>query len=62
MLGAITFSLVGTIIFALIALGLVWLMAVLGDGQRVRIAGGRTRSEGAGARRPGRSATQRARR
>ena len=61
MLGAITFSLVGTILFALIALGLVWLMAFFGDGQRVRIVGGRPQSDGT-SRRPGRSASQRTRR
>lgn len=61
MLGAITFSLVGTILFALIALGLVWLMAFFGDGQRVRIVGGRTQRDRP-ARRPGRSAAQRVQR
>ena len=62
MFEAIAFSLFGTLIFAGIGIGLVYLLAVLGGGQRARVTGGRTSREGTISRRPGRSASQRARR
>lgn len=36
MLATLLFSLIGCLIFALIAIGLVYLMAVMGGGQRVQ--------------------------
>ena len=62
MFEAIAFSLGGTLIFALIGTGLVYLLGVLGGGERTRVVGGRSSNEGSSARRPGRSASQRARR
>lgn len=62
MFEAITFSLAGTIVFVIVALGLIRLMAAIGGGQRVRVVGGRSQGDGSGARRPGRTANQRARR
>ncbi|SVA59658.1 uncharacterized protein METZ01_LOCUS112512 [marine metagenome] len=62
MFEAIAFSLFGTLIFAGIGIGLVYLLAALGGGQRARLPGERTSREGSISRRPGRSASQRARR
>lgn len=62
MFETIAFSLVGTLIFAGIGIFLVYLLAALGGGQRARVTGGRTSREESISRRPGRSASQRARR
>lgn len=47
MLATIGFSVIGTVILSLVAIGLVYLMALAGGGQRVRASarrsGGRTR-------------------
>jgi|GEM_PF-1589363 hypothetical protein len=59
MLSSLIFSIVGTLLLGLTAVGLVYLMASMGGGQRVQ-ATGSGRSEGGSLRRPGRSATQRA--
>ena len=43
MFSTVLFSIVGTLILGLSAVGLVYLMAVIGGGQRVRsVGGGRT--------------------
>ncbi|MBI4551064.1 MAG: hypothetical protein HY710_02255 [Candidatus Latescibacteria bacterium] len=62
MLANLLFSFAGTLIFALLAAGLVWLMALLGGGQRVRPAEGRAAAPDGSSQRPGRPATRRARR
>jgi hypothetical protein len=54
------FSIVGTLILGLSAVGLVYLMAFVGGGQRVRSVGG-GRTERGPSSSPVRSATQRAR-
>lgn len=59
MLSTFIFSIVGTLILGISAVGLVYLMASIGGGQRVQTTGG-GRSEGGSSRRPGRSAAQRA--
>ena len=50
MFSTVLFSIVGTLILGLSAVGLVYLMAVIGGGQRVRSVGGgqRVRSVGGG--------------
>lgn len=62
MFDTIVFSLAGTLVFALIGLGLVYLLGALGGGERARATGGRSQSDRPNARRPGRSASQRAKR
>ncbi|MBT5872503.1 MAG: hypothetical protein HOH43_03710 [Candidatus Latescibacteria bacterium] len=62
MFETIAFSLAGTLIFALIGIGLVYLLGALGGGERARATGGRGQNERSNTRRPGRSASQRAKR
>lgn len=62
MLASLTFSLVGTVVFALLALGLIWLMAWIGGGQRIHPAEGRAHITDGPPQRPGRPVSRRARR
>ncbi len=63
MFETLAFSLGGTALFAVVGVGLVYLLAALGGGQRVRTGGGRSQGGNAsGDKRPGRSAAQRAKR
>jgi hypothetical protein len=59
MLESLVFSLIGTVVFASIAVGLIWIMAAMGGGQRLQTA---RPSDGEASRRSGQPASPRARR